>query len=64
MPDLAADGRYQLECNDLPMLLRLSDRNSMASSVESRPPFLSAPLASFLLSLPSEHLIGPAGQSK
>jgi asparagine synthase (glutamine-hydrolysing) len=48
----------------LPMLLRYEDRNSMAYSIESRVPFLTAPLVSFTLRLPEEYLIGPDGTSK
>ena len=38
-------------------LLRYSDRNSMAHSVEVRLPFLSHELVEFLFSLPSEYLL-------
>jgi asparagine synthase (glutamine-hydrolysing) len=48
----------------LPMLLRYEDRNSMAYSIESRVPFLTAPLVSFTLRLPEEYIIGPDGTSK
>lgn len=48
----------------LPALLRYEDRNSMAVSVESRVPFLTPALASFLLSLPEEYIISPDGTSK
>jgi asparagine synthase (glutamine-hydrolysing) len=50
--------------SSLPMLLRYEDRNSMAHSIESRVPFLTHSLASFLLSLPEEFLIAPDGTSK
>ena len=53
-----------VETTSLPMLLRYEDRNSMASSVESRVPFLTPALASFLLRLPEEHLIARDGTSK
>jgi len=36
----------------------------MAFSIESRVPFLTLELASFALSLPEEHLIGPRGTTK
>ncbi len=49
---------------NLPMLLRYEDRNSMAHSLESRVPFLTAPLAEFILQLPEEHLIAPDGTTK
>jgi asparagine synthase (glutamine-hydrolysing) len=48
----------------LPMLLRYEDRNSMAYSIESRVPFLTVPLASFLLRLPDEYLISRDGTTK
>lgn len=46
------------------MLLRYEDRNSMAHSIESRVPFLTPSLASFILSLPEEYLIAADGTSK
>ena len=48
----------------LPGLLRYEDRNSMAFSVESRVPFLTPALVSFLRRLPEEYLIAPDGTSK
>ncbi|XLX42198.1 asparagine synthase (glutamine-hydrolyzing) [Ectopseudomonas mendocina] len=48
----------------LSSLLRHGDRNSMAFSVESRVPFLTLPLAEFLLSLPEEYLISNDGETK
>jgi asparagine synthase (glutamine-hydrolysing) len=48
----------------LPMLLRYEDRNSMAYSIESRVPFLTAPLVSFALRLPEHYIIAPDGTSK
>ena len=48
----------------LPGLLRYEDRNSMASSVESRVPFLTPDLVSFLGRLPEKYLIAPDGTSK
>lgn len=48
----------------LPSLLRHGDRNSMAFSIESRVPFLTLPLAEFLLSLPEEYLISNNGETK
>jgi asparagine synthase (glutamine-hydrolysing) len=48
----------------LPMLLRYEDRNSMAHSIESRVPFLTPALVSFVLRLPEEHLIGRDATSK
>ncbi|WP_373358244.1 asparagine synthase (glutamine-hydrolyzing) [Acinetobacter lactucae] len=53
-----------LQGRGLPSLLRHGDRNSMAFSVESRVPFLSLPLADFLLSLPEEYLISNEGETK
>jgi asparagine synthase (glutamine-hydrolysing) len=48
----------------LPGLLRYEDRNSMASSVESRVPFLTPEVVSFVSGLPEEYLIAPDGTSK
>ncbi|MFL1455730.1 asparagine synthase (glutamine-hydrolyzing) [Marinobacter sp. GN3S48] len=48
----------------LPSLLRHGDRNSMAFSIESRVPFLTLPLAEFLLSLPEHYLISEDGVTK
>jgi len=53
-----------LQGRGLTSLLRHGDRNSMAFSVESRVPFLSLPLAEFLLSLPEEYLISNDGETK
>lgn len=50
--------------SSLPMLLRYEDRNSMAHSIESRVPFLTHSLASFVLSLPEQFLLSPDGTSK
>lgn len=48
----------------LSSLLRHGDRNSMAFSIESRVPFLSLPLANFLLSLPENYLVADDGTTK
>src|SRR4029077_19874850 len=60
--------RHQLHetlvATSLPMLLRYEDRNSMAHGAESRVPFLTAPLAEFILQLPEEYLISPEGTTK
>lgn len=53
-----------LQGRGLPSLLRHGDRNSMAFSLESRVPFLTLPLAEFLLSLPEEYLISDEGVTK
>jgi asparagine synthase (glutamine-hydrolysing) len=45
-------------------LLRYEDRNSMAYSIESRVPFLTPALASFISSLPEEYVIDMNGTSK
>ena len=42
-----------LKISPLPSLLHIDDRNSMAFSIESRPPFLDYRLVEFLFSLPS-----------
>jgi len=41
----------------LPSLLRYEDRNSMAHSIESRPPFLDQELVDLILSLPPDAII-------
>jgi len=48
----------------LPSLLRYEDRNSMASSVEARVPFLTPELVSFVQGLPEKYIIAPDGTSK
>jgi len=53
-----------LVTTNLPMLLRYEDRNSMAHSIESRVPFLTVPLAEFILRLPEEYLISADGTTK
>lgn len=50
--------------SSLPMLLRYEDRNSMASSIESRVPFLEPDLVRFALSLPEEYLLGQDATTK
>lgn len=53
-----------LQHRGLPSLLRHGDRNAMAFSIESRVPFLTIPLAEFLLSLPEEYLVSDSGITK
>jgi asparagine synthase (glutamine-hydrolysing) len=50
--------------NGLASLLRYGDRNAMRFSIENRVPFLTIPLAEFLLSLPEEFLISNNGETK
>jgi len=50
--------------NGLPSLLRYGDRNAMRFSIENRVPFLTIPLAEFLLTLPEEFLISEHGETK
>jgi asparagine synthase (glutamine-hydrolysing) len=50
--------------NGLPSLLRYGDRNAMRFSIENRVPFLTIPLAEFLLSLPEHFLISEEGETK
>jgi asparagine synthase (glutamine-hydrolysing) len=50
--------------NGLPSLLRYGDRNAMHFSIENRVPFLTIPLAEFVLSLPEEYLISGEGETK
>ena len=45
-------------------LLRYEDRNSMAFSIESRVPFLTTELATFIFSLPEEYIIDRKGTTK
>lgn len=45
-------------------LLRYEDRNSMASSIESRVPFLTPALAEFALGMPDDYLIASDGTGK
>lgn len=61
---LAAALRHSITVNSLPMLLRYEDRNSMAHSVESRVPFLTAELVSWAVSLPQQLFMPASGQSK
>lgn len=53
-----------LSGTSLPTLLRIADRSSMASSIESRVPFLTPDFADFLLELPSEYIISANGDRK
>lgn len=48
----------------LPSLLRYGDRNAMRFSIENRVPFLTIPLAEFLLTLPEDFLISQNGETK
>lgn len=56
--------RHTLMATSLPPLLRYEDRNAMSVSIESRVPFLTTDLVSFVLSLPEEHLLGDDATSK
>lgn len=56
--------RDELVISRLPRLLRYDDRNSMRWSIESRVPFLTIPLAEFLLSLPEDYLVSPSAETK
>lgn len=55
---------HSLTGRGLSSLLRHGDRNSMAFSIESRVPFLTVPLAEFLLSLPENYLVSDDGVTK
>ncbi len=48
---------HALATNNLPRLLRVEDRNSMAFSVEARTPFLDMRLAEFISQLPASYRI-------
>lgn len=61
---LPAALRCALTKRGLPHLLRHSDRNSMAFSIESRLPFLTTELAHFMLSLPETYLVSDEGETK
>ena len=56
--------RHVMLKGNLISLLRHADRNSMHWSVESRVPFLTIPMANFLLSLPEHYLIDQKGRTK
>jgi asparagine synthase (glutamine-hydrolysing) len=56
--------RADLLSDSLPALLRYEDRNSMAFSIESRVPFLTPDLMTFVLSLPESYLLGDDGTTK
>lgn len=56
--------RHVMLKGNLLSLLRHADRNSMHWSVESRVPFLTIPMAEFLLSLPESFLIDQKGRTK
>jgi asparagine synthase (glutamine-hydrolysing) len=62
--DVLKDSLARDRAEGLPALLRYEDRNSMASSVESRVPFLTPDLVNFLGRLPESYLISPVGTSK
>jgi asparagine synthase (glutamine-hydrolysing) len=69
--DSSADGRTlsatlssAFSQTTLPSLLRYEDRNSMASSRESRVPFLSTPLVEYVFRLPDELLVSSDATSK
>lgn len=53
-----------MTAGELYTLLRYEDRNSMAHSVESRVPFLTPELTTFVCSLPEDFLIDGEGTSK
>jgi asparagine synthase (glutamine-hydrolysing) len=61
---LAAELCLSATRRGLPALLRHADRNSMRFSVESRVPFLTPQMASFLFSLPEEFLVSDEGRTK
>lgn len=64
-PEILQEQLYRATTQvSLPQLLRYEDRNSMAHSIESRVPFLTPDLATFIFSLPEEFMIGPEGTSK
>lgn len=52
-PDLKESLKHSLSSQGLEKLLRFSDRNAMAHSIEARLPFLSHELVDFVMQLPS-----------
>lgn len=58
--------RLALDLNEtcLPRILMSEDRTSMLNSVETRVPFLAAPITDLAYAQPSRHHIGPDGVSK
>lgn len=52
--DLFAMQRREIECTNLPVLLRYEDKNSMAHSIETRLPFLDYRLVEFATSVPTD----------
>lgn len=61
---LQSELRHTIAATSLPQLLRYEDRNSMASSIESRLPFLTPAFAEFVLRLPEEYILGNDGTTK
>ena len=61
---LSAALRDAVRHTSLPSLLRYEDRNSMAHSIESRVPFLTADFAELVLTLPEEHVLASDATSK
>lgn len=61
---LKAQLLYTFEEQSLPHLLKIADRNSMAFSVESRLPFLTPEIASFIHSLPEKYIISNDATTK
>ena len=55
---------YQIMKRGLPSLLRHSDRNSMAHSIESRVPFLTVTLVEFMMRLPERYFVDCNGETK
>ncbi len=55
--DLKARLLQDLTTYSLPSLLRYEDRNSMAHSIESRPPFLDQQLVELILALPANAIV-------
>ena len=55
---------YQMFTRGLPHLLRHSDRNMMAHSVESRVPFLTPDFAQLTLNIPESLLVSEKGETK
>jgi asparagine synthase (glutamine-hydrolysing) len=61
---LAEELRSELTGKGLLALLRHADRNSMRWSVENRVPFLTTPLAEYMLALPERYMVSQGGETK
>ncbi len=63
-PVMQALQRHKLVVKNIPVLMRWSDRNAMAESVEGRHPFLTPALVEFALGLPDDAIVGDDARGK